>query len=317
MAIPDYESMMFPVLEVLADGREWPVAESRVLVAKNLNLSQADLAELLPSGKQGRFANRLSWAQGYLKEAGLLRSVRRGVYQITDRGRLALKEANGRIDNSYLSRYLEFLEFRSRSNRPEAAPVSNMVSDVPEKYQPTTVLPADLTPDEMMREGYISARRRVAGELLERVMRASPAFFEELVIDVLVAMGYGGSYADAASVVGQSGDGGIDGIIKEDRLGLESIYIQAKRWKEGLVVGRPDIQQFAGALQGQRARKGVFITTSKFSKEALEYAKAVQVTIVLIDGRQLAELMLDHEVGVSAKETLKLFRLDEDYFVEE
>jgi restriction system protein len=317
MAVPDYESLMLPILEVLADGREWPVAESRSVVSKKLGLSQSDLAELLPSGKQGRFANRLSWAQGYLKEAGLLRSVRHGVYQITDRGKSALKECDGRIDNAFLTRYPEFLEFRSRSNRPETAPASNAISDVVTEYRPSAQSTADLTPDEMVREGYVRARRRVAGELLERVMRASPSFFEELVIDVLVAMGYGGSYADAASVVGQSGDGGIDGIIKEDRLGLESIYVQAKRWKEGSVVGRPDIQQFAGALQGQRARKGVFITTSRYTKEALEYARAVQATIVLIDGQQLADLMLEHEVGVSVKEALKLYRLDEDYFVEE
>jgi restriction system protein len=302
---------MYPVLEVHADGMEWPLARVRESVASKLGLSPADLAEILPSGRQTRFNNRANWAHVYVKQAGLLRQVRRGVYQITERGREALRESGGRIDNSYLERFPEFVEFKNRIRvaSPSDFPIVPVSSDGANKE--------DLTPDEMVREGYQRARRGVASELLDRLRAATPAFFELAVIDALVAMGYGGIHGNEATVVGRSGDGGIDGIIKEDKLGLETIYVQAKRWKEGETVGRPDIQQFAGALQGQKARKGVFITASNFSREAREYAPAVQATIVLIDGPQLVELMLDHGVGVSVQETIKLFKIDEDYFVEE
>lgn len=313
MAVPDYQSLMYPALAVLSDGRERALRESRDLIASRLALSDSDLAELIPSGRQTLFANRANWAHVYLKQAGLLRTVRRGIYQITDRGKEALREDPGSIDNAYLRRFPEFLEFLERSLGSGGESESS---------KPATVAPGNegldaQTPDEQVREGYRRARGGVAAELLDRVRRASPAFFEQVVVDLLVAMGYGGSHADAASVIGRSGDGGIDGIIKEDKLGLESIYIQAKRWKEGSTVGRPDIQQFAGALQGQKARKGVFITTSSFTREAAEYANAVQATIVLIDGLQVAQLMLDHGVGVSVQENFKLFKVDEDYFVEE
>ena len=313
MAVPDYQSMMYPVLEQHADGRELPLKEMRAGVARVLQLSPGDLADLLPSGQLTRFTDRANWAYTYLKQAGLLRLVRRGVYQITERGQQALKDSGGRIDNSYLKRYPEFVDFINRVNRPaRAVTTSEMASP-----GSTEVERDELTPDEMIRQGYQRVRSGVASELLDRLRRASPAFFEQAVVDLLVAMGYGGSHEDAASVIGQTGDEGIDGIIKEDRLGLESIYIQAKRWKEGANVGRPDIQQFAGALQGQKARKGVFITTSSFTRDAREYARAVQATIVLIDGQQMAELMLDSGVGVSVQETIKLFKVDEDYFIEE
>lgn len=315
MAVPDYESLMYPVLRELSDGRERQVGDVRRAVATELKLTAEDLAELLPSGKTGKFANRVSWAHGYLKEAGLLRSVRWGIYQITDRGRAALTDCGGRLDNEFLTRFSEFNEFRTRSSKPSPTAAGSLAPQS-KIQQPTTTTANDLTPDELVREGYQRARARVATDLLDRVKQASPIFFEELVVELLVAMGYGGTYADAASVVGRSGDGGIDGIIKEDRLGLESIYIQAKRWNSSS-VGRPDIQQFAGALQGQKARKGVFITTSTFTREARDYAELVQATIVLIDGQQLAELMLDYGVGVSVQDTIKLFKVDEDYFVED
>ena len=313
MAVPDYQSLMYPALAVLSDGRERALRDSRNLISSRLALSASDLAELIPSGRQTLFANRANWAHVYLKQAGLLRTVRRGVYQITDRGKEALRESSGSINNAYLRRFPEFLEFLERSFGTGATSKTS---------EPTAEAPGNggldaQTPDEQVREGYRRARAGIAAELLDRVRRASPAFFEQLVVDLLVAMGYGGSHADAASVIGRSGDGGIDGIIKEDKLGLESIYVQAKRWKEGSTVGRPDIQQFAGALQGQKARKGVFITTSSFTRDAAEYAIAVQATIVLIEGLQVAQLMLDHGVGVSVQETFKLFKVDEDYFVEE
>jgi restriction system protein len=268
---------------------------------------------VLPSGRQTRFNNRANWAHVYLKQAGLLKQIRRGVYQITEAGTLALRDSGGRIDNTFLEKYPEFLEFKTRVSTPELGgkPSVSTGSSAAESNV------EGLTPDELVRDGYRRARTGVAAELLDRLRKVSPAFFEQIVVDLLVAMGYGGSHDDAASVIGRTGDGGIDGIIKEDRLGLESIYVQAKRWKEGSTVGRPEIQQFAGALQGQKARKGVFITTSSFSRDSREYANAVQATIVLIDGQQLAEFMLDHGVGVSVQETIKLFKVDEDYFVEE
>jgi restriction system protein len=313
MAVPDYQSLMHPVLAEHADGREKSLSAMRESVSKKLALTAEDLAEVLPSGRQTRYNNRANWAHVYLKQAGLLKQIRRGVYQITDRGQQALRDSSGRIDNNFLDQFPEFLEFKARTGKPaldggSPQAISSIATDSEGD---------DLTPDEMVREGYRRARSGVAAELLDRLRRVSPAFFEQAVVDLLVAMGYGGSHDDAASVIGRTGDGGIDGIIKEDRLGLESIYVQAKRWKEGSTVGRPDIQQFAGALQGQKARKGVFMTTSSFTRDAKEYAHAVQATIVLIDGQQMAELMLDSGVGVSVQETIKLFKVDEDYFIEE
>jgi restriction system protein len=313
MPIPDYQSLMRPVLVVLSDGKERHLRDVRSLVASALQLSDADLAQMIPSGRQSMFANRTNWAHVYLKQAGLLQTVRRGVYQITDRGRQALGERTESINNEYLRRYPEFLAFIDRIYTPGSGDETASEATA----APASSGAASQTPDEQAREGYRRARSGVAAELLDRMRRVSPAFFEQLVVDLLVAMDYGGSHADAAAVIGRSGDGGIDGIIKEDKLGLENIYVQAKRWKEGSTVGRPDIQQFAGALQGQKARKGVFMTTSSFSREAREYAHAVQATIVLIDGQQMADLMLDHGVGVSVQETIKLFKVDEDYFVEE
>ena len=216
------------------------------------------------------------------------------------------------IDNDVLEEFPEFQEFKVRT-RPlrDPAAAAEVPSAVAPGVEPT------LTPDERIRNGNRALRANLASEVLERVLKASPGFFESLVVDLLVAMGYGGTQEDAASVVGRSGDGGIDGIIKQDRLGLENIYIQAKRWDRDRTVGRPEIHQFAGALQGQRARKGVFITTARFSQEALRFADGVQTTIILIDGQQLSQLMLDFGVGVSVQETIRLLKVDEDYFEED
>ncbi len=314
MAVPDYQSLMHPVLAELSDGRERLLRDVRDAVAANLRLTPEELAQVIPSGRQTLFANRANWAHIYLKEAGLLRTVRRGVYQITDEGRNALRSCGGAINISYLRRYPAFLEFMERSNASSTKQEGGGANE----DSTSATKQETLTPDEQAREGYRRARSGIAAELLDRMRRVSPAFFETLVVDLLVAMGYGGSHDDAAaSVVGRSGDEGIDGIIKEDKLGLENIYVQAKRWQADSSVGRPDIQQFAGALQGKKARKGVFITTSTFTREARSYADSVQAAIILIDGQQLAELMLDHGVGVSVQETFKLFKVDEDYFVEE
>ncbi len=310
MTIPDFQTFMLPVLREFADGAEHLYKDVRSRIAVTMQLTPEELADVVPSGSKTRFEDRAAWAQAYLKQAGLLKSVRRGVYQITPRGQEVLAAPPDKITMQFLEQFPEYREFkaRRRSGDEEARPnaTDNGLDDG---------APAALTPDEQIRAGYQLLRANLAAQLLDRVRQASPLFFERLVVQLLVAMGYGGSYADAAQVVGKSGDGGIDGIIKEDRLGLESIYVQAKRWET--TVGRPTIQQFAGALHGHRARKGVMITTSNFSREAIEYAKTSQIAIVLIDGVQLADFMIEFGVGVSDVETIKLKRLDEDYFGEE
>ena len=307
MSVPDFQTLMLPVLKQLAAGGEQPPVRVREAVASALQLTPEDLAVLLPSGRQTTFANRVAWALGYLKQAGLLESPRRGVYRLTDRGRASLSENVDRVDIQYLMRFPEFVAFRT--------PGTPTQPDVELTLGSAKSEGSSLTPDEQMRVGYARLRESLAAQVLERVRQVTPKFFEELVVDLLVAMGYGGSREDAAAVVGRSGDEGIDGIIKEDRLGLDAIYVQAKRWKES--VGRPDIQRFAGALQGQRARKGVFITTSSYSPDAKAYVTNLQTTIVLIDGKELAELMIDHGVGVSEADVLKVLKLDEDYFAED
>ncbi len=310
MTIPDFQTFRLPVLREFADGAEHLYKDVRSRIAVTMQLTAEELADMVPSGSKTRFEDRAAWAQAYLKQAGLLKSVRRGVYQITPRGQEVLAAPPDKITMQFLEQFPEYREFkaRRRSGDEEARPnaTDNGLDDG---------APAALTPDEQIRAGYQLLRANLAAQLLDRVRQASPLFFERLVVQLLVAMGYGGSYADAAQVVGKSGDGGIDGIIKEDRLGLESIYVQAKRWET--TVGRPTIQQFAGALHGHRARKGVMITTSNFSREAIEYAKTSQIAIVLIDGVQLADFMIEFGVGVSDVETIKLKRLDEDYFGEE
>lgn len=293
---------MLPALRLLGQGDARAAAEVRTALAAEFRLTDEDIAQLLPSGRQTTFANRVAWAYSYLKQAGLIASPKRGTYQITDRGRGVLAESPTRIDIGFLGRFPEFQAFRQGPADTDAA------------VEPTSDAPAvnALTPDEEVRAGYRRLRAHLAAQLLERVKAVDHSAFERLVIDVLVALGYGGTHKDAASVVGGSGDEGIDGIIKEDRLGLDTIYIQAKHWQNS--VGRPEIQRFAGALQGQRARKGIFITTSSFSEEARQYAANLQTSIVLIDGRALAELMMDAEIGVSVAESIPILRLDEEYF---
>ena len=303
MPLPDFQSLMLPLLGILSDGVERPPAAIREAAAAQFHLSETDLAILLPSGIQTMFTNRVAWALSYLKQAVLVESPRRGSYRITERGRSVLKNRPERINIEFLKQFPEFLAFRTAS---EAAATVQPIQ--------AAGAAAELTPDEQIRVGYSRLRESLAALLLERTKLATPRFFEQLVVDLLVRMGYGGSREDAGSVVGGSGDEGIDGIIKEDKLGLDTIYIQAKRWNKP--VGRPDIQQFAGALIGQKARRGVSITTSGFTSDATTYAKGLQTTIVLIDGRQLAELMLDYGVGVSETSAVKLLKLDEDYFAD-
>ncbi|RPI41683.1 MAG: restriction endonuclease, partial [Betaproteobacteria bacterium] len=276
-------------------------------LATEFGITDAARAELLPSGTAPLFDNRVGWARAYLKQAGLLESPRRGFLRITERGVGVLSKAPSRIDVAYLDQFPEFRAFRSR-RRETAGEVAGAAAV---EVEPQAV-ESKLTPEDALAAAYGKLRAGLEEELLDQVKSASPAFFERLVIDLLVAMGYGGTRQDAGRAIGRSGDSGIDGIIKEDRLGLDVIYVQAKRWES--TVGRPEIQKFAGALQGQRASKGLFITTSNFSREALEYVATISSKIILMDGAMLAKLMVDHNVGVSSVGVYELKKVDTDYF---
>jgi restriction system protein len=284
MSVPDYQSLMLHLLEATRDGKEHPITEIREAIAQSLGLTERDREELLPSGKQAVYNNRLGWAKTYLDKAGLLRSVRRGVYQITDRGRDLLAEQPARVDVVTLSRFQEFEEFRRRPDAPDDLEQSETSHKVPVTDQAET-------PQESLDSVYQQIRRGLESEILTAVRASSFRFFERLVVELLVKMGYGGSLKDAGRAIGRSGDDGLDGVIKEDHLGLDAIYVQAKRWEN--TVGRPHVQSFAGSLEGVRGRKGVFITTSTFSGEAREYVSRIEKKIVLIDGAQLAGLMID------------------------
>lgn len=303
MAVPDYQSLMRTVLSVLSDGIALPSKDIRKAVAQALSLSEEDQALLLGSGKQTRFANRVAWACFYMAQAGLLARPARGKYSITARGLEALKERSTVVDNDYLRRFPEFVAWVGGSQEPQVSDASK-----------ATPIDDDQTPEETIKAASSQLQDALASQLLTRIMESSPRFFEILVVDLLVAMGYGGGRVGSAQVTGRSGDGGIDGIINEDRLGLSKVLIQAKRWKLDSKVSRPDLQQFAGALQG---RKGIFITTSSFTKEARDFASSGHYAIVLIDGAQLTRYMIDHGVGVNVEETIKIMKMDEDYFAEE
>lgn len=302
MPIPDYQTLMLPLLRLAGDGHQHRFRDAVEKIAAEFGVTDEERSELIPSGTSPVFDNRVGWARTYLKQAGLLDNPGRGILQITERGRRLLAEKPVRIDIKLLNRYEEFRDFRSRKHNDGEGGGGSRSSD-----QET-----EETPEEALADAYGKLRKGLEGEILAQVKAASPSFFERLVIDLLVAMGYGGSRQDAGRAVGRSGDGGIDGIIKEDRLGLDVIYVQAKRWEA--VVGRPEIQKFVGALQGQRANKGVFLTTSSFSHEAEEYAKGISSKIILIDGDQLAGLMVDHDVGVTAIGIYRLKKIDSDYF---
>ena len=299
MPVPDFQSFFKPLLELAGDGGEHSIQEAREVLAVAMNLTTEDLAEMVPSGRQTKYVNRVSWAKSYLLMAKVLVTTRRGHFRITDRGRELLAEGHPRIDNHLLNRYPEFVEFRASEN-------------LPNQTIPAT---QEETPDELLQRAHQSITNELAAELLNRVKTNSPRFFEALVVDLMIAMGYGGSRLDAGQALGQSGDEGIDGIIKEDRLGLDVIYLQAKRW-DG-TVGRPEIQRFVGALHGKRAKKGVFLTTGRFSEEAVEYVNTIDPKVVLIDGRTLASLMIDFSLGTTTVETYELKKIDSDYFGEE
>lgn len=304
MFIPDFQACMLPMLQILDRVEDISLADMKTRLAHHFGLNDDALEELLPSGNQRIFDNRVGWARTYLKKAGLLEYPRRAHLRITGRGREALQLAPDQINIKFLQRYPEFVEFtqgKKEDKQPSATASAKL---------------ADETPEELLETAYQKLRNQLASDLLDSIKSASPAFFERLVIDLLVKMGYGGSRREAGEAMGRSGDEGIDGIIKEDRLGLDIIYLQAKRWTTG-TVGRPEIQKFAGALQGQRARKGIFLTTSAFTNDAHDYVSMIDSKIILIDGKRLAELMIDHGVGVTPLASYEVKRVDTDYFVEE
>lgn len=307
MSIPDFQSFMLPLLRFTADGGEHKQSDAANALACYFTTTDADRKEMLPSGRQTRFDNRVAWAVVYLRKAGFLESPRRGKFRITKRGTEILESNPSRIDVKYLMEYgnPEFQEFHRPSHQAGTHDDSN-------HEECTTDI---RTPREVMDAGYQEMRRDLSQELLNRIKSSPPRFFEQLVVDLLVAMGYGGSRLDAGEAIGQSGDGGIDGIIKEDKLGLDAIYLQAKRWES--TVGRPVVQAFAGSLDGYRAKKGVMITTSQFSPEARDYVSRIEKRIVLIDGEELAKLMIDHGIGVATDAVYEIKRLDTDYFEEE
>lgn len=266
-------------------------------------MSDEELKQLLPSGTQGVFVNRVGWARTYLQKAGLLASPGRGQFQITLAGQALLAQNPQRINNSLLMNYPSFVEFRSRKSSGDPLP------------SPPLPDQEILSPEEQLITAYENLRRNLEVDLLEKVQSSSPAFFEKLVVDLMIAMGYGGNRADAGRAIGQTGDGGIDGVINEDRLGLDTVYLQAKRWQG--TVGRPEVQKFAGALQGQRAKKGVFITTSDFTADAKNFAANLDSRLILIDGKLLAQLMVEHQVGVTTTSHYEVKRIDLDYFQED
>jgi restriction system protein len=304
MAIPDFQSVMLPLLRVAGDGKEHRLRDLGTAVADDFGLEPEERTRLLPSGRQAILVNRVAWASIYLRRAGLLETVSRGVLRITPAGTSVLETPPAAINIKFLQQFPSFVEFQ-RASRTGASDDS--------KAEPAPDV--SRTVEETLEEAHQSIRGVLAQELLDRVQKCRPEFFEHLVVELLVKMGYGGSRKDAGERVGQSGDGGIDGIIKEDRLGLDVIYLQAKRWQDS--VGRPEVQKFVGALQGQHARKGVFLTTSTFTKDAIEYAARLDSKVVLIDGKRLAELMIDFDLGVSTAATFSLKRIDSDYFDQE
>jgi restriction system protein len=306
MAIPGYQEFMLPLLRLAADGEEHTVQDAIGRLAEQFGLSEADRSLVLPSGTQTQLYNRVTWAITYLTKSLLLEKPTRGRFRLSQRGREVLSKNPHRVDNAYLEQFEEYRAFKTKKakavNSPDG-PESGTGSEDPET-----------TPLERLDAAYKELRETLADDLLDKVRAGSPKFFEHLVIDLLVKMGYGGSRADAAQVVGKSGDDGIDGVIKEDRLGLDMVYVQAKKWDNS--VGPGEIDKFVGSLMRKRAQKGVFITSGTFTSGATRAAQEASTKVVLIDGEMLAELMIDHGVGVAEEKSYSVKKLDSDYFEE-
>ncbi|MHA2277288.1 MAG: restriction endonuclease [Candidatus Kariarchaeaceae archaeon] len=303
MAIPDYETIMLPLLRIIGDKKERPIKELYEQLADHFKLSEEEKTELYPTGNGIIFQHRVRFAKLYLLKAGLLISPNRGTVQITSRGEGVLKEGNNKITEKFLRKYPEFLEFK--------APSEKRKKKIPESKKDKSK-----TPKEIIEYAYQNYRDELSNELLSIIKDSSPMFFENLVVDLIVAMGYGGSRKDAGKAVGKSQDGGIDGIIKEDKLGLDTIYIQAKRWNKA-PIGRPELQKFVGALQEKHSKRGIFITNSSFTKEALDYVSKIDIKVITIDGNDLAEYMIDYDVGLTPIATYRIKQLDGDYFNED
>lgn len=297
MAIPDYQQFLLPFLKLASDGQIHSLQEAYQSLPDQFHLTTEENNALLPSGKQSIVNNRIGWARTYLKKANLIKQPKRGVFQITEQGKKVLEINLKSIDKKYLMQFAEFQEFVSKKS-DEEQPSQNIKEN----------------PEELLEYAFEEIKNSIFQDILEAVKNTTPAFFEKLIIDLLLKMGYGGSRRDAGQAIGKTGDEGIDGIINEDKLGLSVIYIQAKKWEN--VIGRPEIQKFAGALQGKRARKGIFITTSSFTKEALEYAANIENKIILVDGKTLVKYMYDYNIGVSPSCTYQIKKLDSDYFEE-
>ncbi len=307
MAIPDYQTLMLPVLRIAAEG-ENRVADVANRIADEFGLNEEEREELLPSGRQRILHNRIHWAKFYMSKAGLIASPARGRFVATDSGRKLLAGGPRRIDVSTLMAYPAFREFY----KSEGTERRTRSKDEASGSEADTS-----TPEEQIEAAFQSVQSALRVELLERIAQNSPAFFETLIVDLLVSMGYGGSHKNAAAQLGRSGDGGVDGIISEDRLGLDRLYVQAKRYAPNNTVGRPDVQAFVGSLVGLGATKGVFVTTSTFSPQAVEFVRHLSQRVILIDGRRLADLMIEHDVGVRVSRAIEFKRLDEDFFAEE
>ena len=297
MPIPDFQTLMLPMLELAGDGNEHSVSESRGHLAERFGLTEEERRRLLPSGQQTTFDNRVAWAKSYLEKAGLLQKTRRAHFKISDSGQRVLSNPPQKIDTAFLRQFSEFAGFRSANETSEEE------------------IATQATPEEALEAAYGRIREDLAIALLEQIHAGSSEFFERIVLDLMLKMGYGGSREGAGLVTNLGADAGIDGIINEDQLGLDVIYLQAKRWQN--TVGRPEIQKFVGALHGQRAKKGVFLTASTFSQEAMDYVASIESKVVLIDGMRLAQLMIDFNVGVSRSQVYEIKRIDSDYFAEE
>ncbi|MDR2927218.1 MAG: restriction endonuclease [Cytophagaceae bacterium] len=304
--IPDFQTIMLPLLKQICDGKDYKLDIVVDLLAKEFKITDEERKELLPSGQTFVFGSRVSWARTYMKKAGLIDTPKRGYLKITDNGLKVLSQKPTEINIAYLKQFPEFIEWQNI--RKESVPNSRDTETI--QLESISSQP----PEELLDYSYNQLKEELALELIGRIKDCSPGFFERLVIDLLIKMGYGGSRKEAGKVIGKSGDGGIDGIINEDKLGLDSIYIQAKKW-EG-VVGRPEIHKFIGALAGQGAKKGIFITTSYFTKEANDYQPKNDTKIVLIDGKKLADLMIEYGVGVATKFNYEVKKMDSDYFEE-
>jgi restriction system protein len=308
MAVPDFQTLMRPLLTYGQDGGEKNIREAIKALADEFHLSDQERHQLLPSGKQTTLQNRVYWARFYLDKAGAVKKTSRSQFIITDRGRELLKKYPNRIDVSILNQFPEFVAFRSK--HLDEGNQSGSTQAVP----PQSI--GSATPEEAIEAAEEEISQNLRSQLLERILELSPAFFEQLVLDLIVGMKYGGAKGALAERTGGSGDEGFDGIINEDPLGLDKIYLQAKRYAKGNTVGRPMIQQFTGALAGKGASKGVFITTSSFATPAIAFSKQVPQRIILIDGEELARLMVQYDVGVRIERTVEIKRIDLDYFEE-